>query len=233
MKRRFPVGLALLAITASAALFIASGASSGTKTVKITTPPMGHRCATPGQDWACTDVQDFLSKNTVVGGSPNGKVSWTGPYLGHDEPSALFYSHVPGSGNDITFNLTLPKDPPAQPVQDGSGTTWSFELHPAPWFGLAMCDNTSYPNYTSVCNPDTDANIFDNSNPASPQFIGKHPGTAFMEMQFYPPGWTPWIIGTSCSATQMTPCRPPSGQGAIACACSTAASPAAPASRVR
>ena len=37
-----------------------------------------------------------------------------------------------------------------------------------------------------TCPPDTDRNIL---NPAvSP----KHVGTAFMEMQFYPPGWVPW-----------------------------------------
>jgi hypothetical protein len=67
---------------------------------------------------------------------------------------------------------------------------------------MAMCDTTSYPNYTSSCTPDSDSNIFNDPSPTSPNFIAKHPGTAFMEMQFYPPGWTPWIIGTSCSATQ-------------------------------
>ena len=30
---------------------------------------------------------------------------------GHDEPSALFYSTVPGSGNSNQYNLTLPTDP--------------------------------------------------------------------------------------------------------------------------
>ncbi len=127
--KRLAVGLALLALAASAALFIAPGASSTTKRLSTLSPsqfPFGHQCATPGADFLCTDVQDYLSKDTVKGGSPNGKVPWTGPYLGHDEPSALFYSHVPGSGNDATFNLTLPKQPPAQPAQDGSGTSWGF-----------------------------------------------------------------------------------------------------------
>ena len=39
--------------------------------------------------------------------------------------------------------------------------------------------------------PDSDTNIFDGTNPADPDYIGKHPGTAFMELQFYPPGWVP------------------------------------------
>ena len=32
-------------------------------------------------------------------------------YVGHDEPSVLFKSCVPGSGNDLTYQVTLPKDP--------------------------------------------------------------------------------------------------------------------------
>ena len=37
-------------------------------------------------------------------------------YVGHDEPSAVFYSNVPGSGNHMTYSLRLPRDPsPGQP----------------------------------------------------------------------------------------------------------------------
>ena len=34
-----------------------------------------------------------------------------GTYVGHDEPAALFKSAVPGSGNDITYTITLPTEP--------------------------------------------------------------------------------------------------------------------------
>src|SRR5258705_231461 len=34
-------------------------------------------------------------------------------YVGHDEPSAAFYSNVPGSGNHMTYSLRLPHDPSA------------------------------------------------------------------------------------------------------------------------
>jgi hypothetical protein len=54
----------------------------------------------------------------------------------------------------------------------------------------------------SSCPADSDANIKDGTDPASPDYIGKHAGTAFMEMQFYPPGWVPWPAGVSCDATQ-------------------------------
>jgi hypothetical protein len=52
------------------------------------------------------------------------------------------------------------------------------------------------------CPADSDSNIYNSPDPSSPRYIGKHPGTAFMEMQFYPPGWAPWPAGVSCAATQ-------------------------------
>ena len=117
-------------------------------------------------------------------------------YVGHDEPSLLFYSNVPGAGFNNVYRIRLPKDPPLLPKQDGSGGTWNFQLHPAFWFGMAMCDDQGNPNPGGApgrpnipCAPDSDSNIYDSPNPAAPDYIGNHPGTAFMEMQFYPPGW--------------------------------------------
>ncbi len=125
-----------------------------------------------------------------------------GAYVGHDEPSALFYSGQQGSGNNSTYLLRLPKDPPTLPSQDGTGGTFNFQLHPAFWFGMALCDSQSFPEYTSACTPDSDTNIANNPDPSSPSYIGKHPGSAYMEMQFYPPGWVPWPEGNSCAGTQ-------------------------------
>jgi hypothetical protein len=109
-------------------------------------------------------------------------------YIGHDEPAINFYSNVPGSGNSAVYLLTLPLEPPTPPVQDGGGT-FNFQLHSAFWFGMNLCDTESYPEFTKKCRPDTDDNIFDSADPNSARFIGKHPGTAFLELQFYPPGW--------------------------------------------
>jgi hypothetical protein len=120
-------------------------------------------------------------------------------YVGHDEPSVLFYSNERGSGNSNVWRVRLPKEPPILPQQDGKGGIWNFQLHPAFWFGMALCDSQSHPNYTHVCRRTSDDNIFDSGDPGSPHYIGKHPGTAFMEMQFYPPGWI-----TGNSATQWT-----------------------------
>jgi len=110
---------------------------------------------------------------------------------GHDEPSLLYYSTTPGSGNSQLYRLTLPTDPATPPAEDGSGGTWNFMLHPAFWFGMAMCDDQAAPNPTVACPADSDKNIKTSLDPNSPNYIGRTPGSAFMEMQFYPPGWGP------------------------------------------
>ena len=102
-------------------------------------------------------------------------------YVGHDEPSALFYSNTPGSGNQMQYNVTLPKDPPpSKPLS----RSYQFELNGALWFGMALCDTQSYPEQVSTCPASSDSNITSN--------LAQHPGTAFLELQFYPPGWVPW-----------------------------------------
>jgi hypothetical protein len=136
-----------------------------------------------------------------------------GVYTGHDEPSVLFYSNTPGAGSSNLYKLTLPTQPTTLPKQDGSGSTWDFQLHPAFWFGMAMCDDQSAPNpggsvvngnteSNVLCAPASDTNIYTSTNPADANYIGRHPGTAFMEMQFYPPGWSAWPAGVSCNARQ-------------------------------
>ncbi len=133
----------------------------------------------------------------------NDSVGYAGAYTGHDEPSLLFYSNVAGSGNSNFYRLQLPTDPKVLPNQNGTAGTWNFQLHPAFWLGMALCDNQSAPEFTHApCTADSDTNIFDGTDPAGADYIGKHPGTAFLELQFYPPGWAPWPPGVSCDATK-------------------------------
>jgi hypothetical protein len=106
-------------------------------------------------------------------------------YVGHDEPSAVFYSNVPGAGNHMTYSMRLPSDPsPNNPNK--AGRSYQFELNGAIWFGMALCATQSYPEQVSTCKPDSDSNIVD------PAVSPNHPGTAFLELQLYPPGWVPW-----------------------------------------
>src|ERR1700750_2466580 len=124
-------------------------------------------------------------------------------YVGHDEPSVLFKSGRPGSGNDMTYTITLPRDPKKQPNASGAGgSTWNFQLRPTFWFGLTLCDTESAPEFTKTCKPDSDGNNLVGSNPNAPDYIGKHPGNAFMELQFYGPGYVPQFEGFGCTAHQ-------------------------------
>jgi hypothetical protein len=135
-----------------------------------------------------------------------GDTDALGYYTGHDEPAIAFYSDAPGAGNNVVWRVQLPEDPPIPPREDGSGGTWNFQLRPALWVGMAVCDTQSFPEFTRTCTPDSDANIFDSGTPASPTYIGKHPGTAFLELQFYPPSWVKQPAleanagGSSCDA---------------------------------
>ena len=85
--------------------------------------------------------------------------------------------------------------PSARPGKDVAD--W-FELSPAPWFSMAMCDPYSYPQLPCVPESDTNApscpNAFNCPNNSYPGG-----GSAVMEMQLYPPGNPPWVDNESCS----------------------------------
>jgi hypothetical protein len=114
-----------------------------------------------------------------------------GWYVGHDEPSVKFISNAAGSGNTMTYFMKLPVDPKRKPTANGRVTSYA-ELSLAPWFGLPICDPRSYPQ--NPCTPNSDSNIGTNTAGAA--------GSALMELQFYPPGFTPFPDSASCSATQ-------------------------------
>jgi hypothetical protein len=117
---------------------------------------------------ACTDIRGLNGQ----------RVEDNGHYIGHDEPSMGFYSSVPGSGHNMQWLVTLPVERPLPATQ-------TFENYITFWFGLALCD----PNSGFVrgpCIPASDAN-----DPTKA-------GSAFLEMQFYPPGNPPFITQISC-----------------------------------
>jgi hypothetical protein len=114
-----------------------------------------------------------------------------GWYVGHDEPSVKFISSAPGSGNTMTYLAKIPVDPRKAPTASGKVTNYG-QLSVAPWFGLPMCDSNSYPQ--NPCTPDSDSNVGLNVPNAA--------GSAFMELQLYPPGYTPFVDSESCSVTK-------------------------------
>jgi hypothetical protein len=111
-----------------------------------------------------------------------------GQYIGQDEPSLVFYSDAPGAGNNLAYTFTLPKDPPLVDGRRAPGAIVNADLFETFWFGMAMCDPQSAPETDTPCVADSDANIYDNPDPSAPDYLGNHPGTAYMELQFYPPG---------------------------------------------
>jgi hypothetical protein len=146
----------------------------------------------------CTDVRGIQGvDNSNTWG---GRFYDNGKYIGHDEPDATFLSNAPGSGNNVNWALNLGRDPTAAPTttSPGSDVTHWFELSPAPWFSMAMCDGNSYPQ--TPCTPNSDSN--------APTCFGVNcttatsgGGSAFMEMQFYPPGNAPFVDNESCDNT--------------------------------
>jgi hypothetical protein len=126
-------------------------------------------------------------------GSSEGRAEENGHYIGHDEPSIRFISRQPGSGNKITFSERLPVEPAALPTvrHPGKDVTHTFELTVAPWFSTDVCDPHSAP--LRPCKPESDANAPSGSNPGA--------GAAFVELQFYPPGFAPFADSISCDNT--------------------------------
>jgi hypothetical protein len=114
-----------------------------------------------------------------------------GWYVGHDEPSVKFISSASGSGNTMTYLTKIPVDPRRAPTPSGRVTNYG-QLSVAPWFGLPMCDPNSYPQ--NPCAPDSDSNVGLN--------VANAAGSAFMELQLYPPGYTPFVDSESCSVTK-------------------------------
>jgi hypothetical protein len=132
----------------------------------------------------------------------DGRFYDNGRYVGHDEPTIQFISGAPGSGNNVTWTETLSKDPAAKPTvkKPGDDVTHNFELSVAPWFSMALCNPQSYPQ--TPCLPNSDVN----ASPCNlliecPPGVFPGGGSSFLEMQFYPPGFGPFVDNISCDNT--------------------------------
>jgi len=154
-----------------------------------------YKAADPGFRIHCVDPRGKVQGASpwVAGGktyNSNGRFMDNGHYVGHDEPSVKFESSAKGSGNTMTYYMQMPRDPVKKATNSGSVVDYG-ELSVAPWFGLPLCDPASYPQ--NPCKPDSDSNIGLN--------VAKSAGSAFMELQFYPPKFGPFQTGPSCNAT--------------------------------
>lgn len=179
--------LALGLVSAGSPAAGASGTSAGGGTSAGELDCNGYSAVqTPLHDsFPCTEVE---GNNLSAGFLDNGY------YVGHDEPSLEFLSTTAGSGNSAQYHLTLPTEPAAAPTGSPAGPVWDYQLTVADWFGMVMCDTQSWPESGASCTPDSDSNI---QVPPLPS----HAGTAYLELQLYPPGWAPFINQISCDQT--------------------------------
>ena len=145
----------------------------------------------------CTDIRGTIKGTPTPGAASSTTTATTSATT---SPTRTFLSNAPGSGNNVTWTLTLGQDPTAAPtdVDPGHDVSDWFELTPAPWFSMALCDPNSFP--ATACTPESDSN--------APTCFGVNCGTttqgggsAFMEMQFYPPGNPPFVDSESCDDT--------------------------------
>jgi hypothetical protein len=135
----------------------------------------------------CTDPHGFYD-----GHASRFRDPISGAYVGHDEPSVKFISGAAGSANQMNYGMQLPVDPAKAPTASGSVTKYG-ELSVAPWFGLPICDPKSYPQNPCTNLSDSNSGSLTDPNAA---------GSAFMELQFYPPGFPPFADSTSCNSTK-------------------------------
>lgn len=71
--------------------------------------------------------------------APNGaQALYQGGCYGHDEPGLNPYSNLPGSGGNVTWNVTLPVD--------RSATQNQSNLYGAIWFGMTLSDPQGWMN---------------------------------------------------------------------------------------
>ncbi|MFI5414348.1 MAG: hypothetical protein ACHQ16_01585 [Candidatus Lutacidiplasmatales archaeon] len=87
--------------------------------------------------------------------------------IGHDEPGIEFYSNLPGSGGNFTWNVTLPID--KGPSQNQSN------LYVAVWFGMTLNDPLAWMNQCFLevqLYPDSTYDAYGNSLPLEGRWVG-------------------------------------------------------------
>jgi hypothetical protein len=198
--RRVLVGL-LLAVAAAVAFSGSAAAKSTGSVAPVARGALDCNGFSPIQlsskpSGVCTDVRGFAGIHNA--NVDDGRFYDNGHYIGHDEPDLTFLSSRPGSGSDVTWTETLPRDPSLAPTvgTPGSDVTHWFELSAAPWFSMALCNPHSYPQ--TSCKPESDSNAPRIDFPGAPRHGYPGGGSSFLEVQFYPPGEAPFFDNISC-----------------------------------
>ncbi len=123
-------------------------------------------------------------------GPGNSRFEESGHYIGHDEPSVRFISSQPGSGNNITFNERLPVEPAKLPTVRHPGKDVTHYVRAEP--GAVVLHHGVRPEFRAAAALQ--------GRVGRQRAAGSYPGAgaAFVELQFYPPGFAPFTDAISC-----------------------------------
>lgn len=188
---RLASSLASVALVGTTVFFQATGAPAAMEVAPNPTSMVDCNGLSPVYQPVKINMKSLCTDPFTRSDYGSGRFYDNGKYIGHDEPSVKFVSSRPGSGNHMSYLMQLAVDPSTAPTPDGSVTKYA-ELSIAPWFGLPICDPKSYPQ--QPCTPDSDSNTGLGAKTDA--------GSAFMELQFYPPGFGPFKDAFSCDQTQ-------------------------------
>jgi hypothetical protein len=90
-----------------------------------------------GPDLPAGEYPSVWGVDHVPPGAPTPSLPWGGPpTVGYDHPALDPYSDLPGSGGNVTWNVTLPVD--------RSATMNQTDLYPTVWFGVDLTDPYGY-----------------------------------------------------------------------------------------
>ena len=103
-----------------------------------------------------------------------------GHYVGARRAGRLVRLPGSGSGNRARWQLTLPTDPAPSSVP--GARIYSFEQHVAFWFGMALCASRPSPSRYRLHTG------LRQQHHRGPEDQRSHAGSAYLELQFYPPG---------------------------------------------
>src|ERR1700688_3070078 len=124
LRWRYSASLVVAALAVPAAL--AGGGLTSSASSSAAKSPTHIDCSNTNR-FICTEVRD---SEAVFG-----------HYVGHDEPSVLFYSNTPGSGNQMQYSGIVPTEP--SPTNVPGKHNYDFQNYAAFWYGMAMCDTQS------------------------------------------------------------------------------------------
>ena len=179
------MSLPLLAVTALPAS-AASHAASQAKVLKDTAGSIDEPLCQSNKS-TCVDAASNLG----------------GEYVGHDEPSVLFKSGIPGSGNDMTYvsDAAEGSEDPAERVGCRAAARGTSSCGRRSGSGSRCATPSPRPSSPRSAHRTPTATTWSAAIRARRTISASIPGNAFMELQFYGPGYVPQFEGFGCTAT--------------------------------